>query len=298
MWNRLAYIIGLGAILLCACQRVAPELEPDHAPEAQDTRQVATLTLQASKAANTKALSLDGNTLNAYWKNTENVVVYDDAGNSLGTLDVIPGEGEKPSSATLSGTLDVTGVTAGDNLTLWIPRMVWNYTGQVGTLTGENSIEELYDYASAAVEVATVGENTITTTGTAHFNNEQSIYRFGFKENENALTVRLFVMGAASNKLVRSVKSGLPEYGALKVKPAAATSELLYVSLRNESVDPASAGDTFRFIVISADQSAYLGTKAIPASVMDRQGKFISAKGVVVNKVLMPQGSTSATAVW
>ena len=295
MWNRLAYI-GLGAILLCACQKVVQEPEP--VPEVEETRQMALLTLQASKADGTKALSLDGNTLNAYWKSTESVLVYDATDVCLGSLDVSPAEGEKPSSATLTGTLDVTGVTAGDKLSLRIPRHDWDYTGQVGTLTGENSIEERFDYASAVIEVETVGENVITATGSAHFNNEQSVYRFGFKEGDVTLSVKLFVLGTASNKLVQSINDGQAVYGAFKVKPAAATTELLYVSLRNESVGPACTGDTYKFIVVGSDQSAYLGTKTIPASVMDLQGKFISAKSVAVNKVVLPQGSTSATVVW
>lgn len=296
MWNnRLAYI-GLGAILLCACQREVAELEP--APEDQETRQVATLTIQASKAAHTKALSLDGSTLNAYWKDNESVGVYDDAGNWLGELDVTPAEGEKPSSATLSGPLDVTNLTAGDHLTLWIPWRMGSYTGQVGTLSGENSIEENYDYASASLEVVSILENVITTTGPARFNNEQSIYRFGFKEEEVALSVRLFVVGAASNKLVQSVTLGETKYGAFRVKPAAATTDFLYVSIRNESVGPACAEDTYRFIGVGSDQSAYLGAKAIPVSVLDRQGKFIGPQRVVMTKVLLPKSDALATDVW
>ena len=292
MWNRLAYI-GWGVILLCACQREVPE-----PVSAEEPRQMAILTLQANKSVDTKALSLDGNTINAYWKDSESVVVYDDSGHWRGELGVIPGAGDKPSSATLSGTLDVTDLTAGDHLTLWIPWRMGSYIGQVGTLTGAHSIEEQYDYAGATIEVATVGENTITATGTAHFNNEQSIYRFGFKEDDVALSVKLFVVGAASNMIVRSVRNGETTYGAFKVKPATATTDLLYVSIRNESVGPACTGDTFRFIVVGADQSAYLGTKAIPDYVMDRQGKFISAKSVAVNKVKLPKSSTLATAVW
>ena len=296
MWNRLAYIIGLGAILLSACQREVPD--PGHLPEAEEPRQMATFTLQASKSDDTKALSLEGNPLYAYWKDGESVLVYDDSGFLLGSLDVIPAEGEKPSSATLTGTLDVTGVKAGDNLTLMIPRHEWNYTGQVGTLTGENSIEEKYDYASATIEIATVGEGVITATGPAQFSNDQSIYRFGFIENEEALSVRLFVVRASSNKLVQSVSSGETTYGAFKVKPAAATTDLIYVSIRNESVGPACAGDTYHFIVVGSDQSAHLGTKPIPASVMGRQGLFISAKSIAVNKLILPKSSTPVTTVW
>lgn len=293
MWNRIAYI-SLGTALLFACQRPVPE----PAPEVEEVRKMAAFTIQASKSDDTKALSLDGNTLNAYWKDSESVLVYDDSGFLLGSLDVIPDEGEKPSSATLTGTLDVTGVTAGDNLTLMIPRHEWNYTGQVGTLTGDNSIEEMYDYASASIEVATVEDEVITATGTAHFSNEQSIYRFGFKENDVALNIKLFVVGVASNKLVQNISNGETNYGSFKVKSASATTDLLYVSIRNESVGPACTGDTFRFIVVGVDQSAYLGSKAIPAIVMDRQGKFISAKSIAVNKLILPKSSTLATGVW
>lgn len=288
MWNKLAYI-SLGAILICSCHSMELEVKPE---------QTATLTIQASKGLDTKALSLDENTLNAYWKSTESVVVYDESGNWLGELGVTPDEGERPSSATLSGSLDVEGLTAGDHLTLWTPWRIGGYTGQVGTLTGENSIEEKYDYASATIEVATVGEGIITATGPAQFDNQQSIYRFGFKENDVALIVRLFVLGAASNQLVQRISNGETTYGAFKVKPAAATTDLLYVSVRNESVGPENTGDTYKFIVVGSDQSAYMCAKAIPSSVLDRQGKFISARSVAVNKVILPKSNTIATTAW
>ncbi|MBQ8461523.1 MAG: hypothetical protein IJ543_03790 [Bacteroidales bacterium] len=275
-------------LVLCACQKTSQE----------PMSRFATFTVDAVKDDATKALSLDGNTLNAYWKSTENVLVYNTAGELIGTLNVAPEAGERPSSATLSGTLDVSGLSVGDNLSLRLPRAAWDYSGQTGVLTGSGSIEELYDYASASVSIASIGENSVQPTSGAHFANEQSIYRFGFYADATPLGVKLFAVDAASGRIVKRIEDGTSEYGTLKIIPDSPTTELIYTSIRNESVAPESSGDTYYFTVVGSDGSTYLATKAIPGSVLDRHGRLISAKTIPATKVTLSQHTTETAEVF
>ena len=281
-----AKLFIIPAILLAAaCQQMENEAPFDK--EAVTGEAVYTITVQASKGeGETKALDLVAGTpdrLNAYWTSTEKVKVYKE-GILLGTLDVIPDAGEKPASATLSGSITTTGLAANDELTLRIPREDWDYTGQTGTLAG---IESDYDYAAATVTVATVDEvnHSVTTIGRAVFENQQSIYRFGFKAGGEYFDPKAFTVSAAGGKLVQSMSwnssDWAPLYGSIGVTPASAPGDhFYYVSLRNDQ----TTDDTYSFIITGSDDALYMGSKTIPASVLDTPGKFISAKSITISK--------------
>ena len=286
---------GIAILLLFSCQKSSQE---EVSPGQEPAVRMATLTIEAQKSEATKALSQEGNSMIAYWRNTESVQVYKPSGARAGALNVLPGTGEKPASATLSGTLDITGLNEGDNLSLRIPRDEWDYSGQAGILTGTGSIEEKYDYATATVEIATIGENSITAASEAYFTNEQSIYRFGFIADAATLNVKLFVLGAAWQRLVRKIQDGVSDYGALKIVPDSPTTDLIYTSVRNEAVDPDSSGDTYYFTVVGSDGSAYLGSKAVPASVLDRHGRFISARTIPATKVILSRNTSESAVVF
>ena len=263
----------------------------------------ATLTLVATKGeADTKALDLvnDGARLNAYWKSTEAVKVYK-GGTLLGSLTVTPADGEKPTSATLDGSITTTGLAVGDVLTLMIPRDGWDYTGQTGTLTGETSIEDSYSYATAAISVASIDGDTVVPEAPAVFSNRQSIYRLGFKDNEY-LDPRELTIFAASGKLVQSVSyegsAWTPAFGWITVVPAAASADhFYYVSLRNDS----TAADTYSFSIIGSDYALSTAAKVIPAEVLDVPGKFISATEISAEKAsfapVVTGGTTTNTAL-
>jgi hypothetical protein len=270
--------------LLTACKKET-DVEKPVEPAVETAPAEAILTLQANKGeADTKALDLvnDGKTLNAYWKNTEKVKVYKD-GTLLGTLDVTPAAGEKPTSATLSGPVTTEGLAANDVLMLMIPGENWNYAGQVGTL---ESIETTYDYATASVTIATVDDNhTITTTASANFQNQQSIYRFGFKDGENYFDPKDFTVSATGGKLVQSMSwngsAWTPLYGNIGVTPASAPGDhFYYVSIRNDQ----TTDDTYSFVITGSDDALYMASKGIPGTVLDVPGKFISAKSVSATK--------------
>ena len=292
----------LAVIALAGCQKEAkPEEEKEPIP--QPSQGPYTLTLQASKGADTKALNLDTSGgkehLNAYWGENETVAVYL-SGSCLGTLNATA-DGTDNHNATLSGELEnVQGVAADVTLTLLYPRAEWDYTGQDGSAPSPaGTLATKYDYATASVEVKSINGNEITVKSGANFQNQQSMYRFGFKVGGEVLSVKEFTLSSNHNKLVtsRSYIGGewTSAYGNLTVTPAAATNELLYISLRNENTTTTEA-DQFSFYVIGADNALYTGSKNIPGEKLGN-GEFISAKSVSVTKSDLSKSGT-ATVVW
>lgn len=258
-------------MLLASCQRMEQE-----SPVFSSNSSSRTLTLEAFKGnAQTKSLLLtNGTILNAYWSGSEEVDVFK-AGSLMGKLDVTPANGDKPTSAYLSGDISVSGLDIDDELTLLLPREEWSYKGQNGTLTGKGSIEDTFDYARATVTVTSVDESSLNTTQ-ANFENQQSIYRFSFS-GEDALSIKGLTISSASGKIVTSCAyeagSWISTYGALEITPASATSEPLYVALRNEQTEE----DTYHFVITAADDALFLASKAVPKDALATSGIFISA---------------------
>ena len=137
-----------------------------------------TLTVNASKGDGaTRALSLDGSTLNASWAEGEQVTVYNVT--KAAALDGYLEAQTSGSSTKLSGTLTGT-IEAGDNLTLKFCSD--SYNSQNGTLA---YIAANCDYAEAPVTVSTVAGGVITTTADADFENKQAIVKFTLKDKAN-----------------------------------------------------------------------------------------------------------------
>jgi len=126
-----------------------------------------TMTINASKGdgATTRALSLDGKTLNAIWTDGEEVTVYEGE-NCLGTLSATNSNG---ANCTLTGLLN--NAPTGSEVTLKFNTPT--YTEQDGTL---GYIASNCDYATATTTV-TVSGNTISGTN-ADFENQQAIVKF------------------------------------------------------------------------------------------------------------------------
>ena len=99
---------------LASCQK---EMTPAVAPE-QPSAKTYTLTVDATKGEDTKALSLDGQVLNVKWADTDQVSVFtgDWSGDPMGTLTAAASE---TGSTTLTGA--VTGANKGDNLNFLFP---------------------------------------------------------------------------------------------------------------------------------------------------------------------------------
>lgn len=265
-----ARILLIAALFLAACQPVDDIITVPDDVTPSDGKM--TLTIQATKGdAGTKALDLDGNTMRPYWTSSDRVQVYK-GGSFLCEIGVTPGTGEKPQTATLTGTFDGT-LAQNDELTLLIPRKVWNYTGQKGTLTGTSSIEDTYDYATATVTVQNREGNNFTTTA-ANFQNEQSIYRFTFSDNVSNITD--FTITSAKNGLVRQVAWGgeAEEKGSITVNPTG--DGPYYVALRNTSTEADTYSFTTTGTVNGKTNALLLGSKNIPVAAL-ANGKYLTA---------------------
>lgn len=138
-----------------------------------------TLTIKATKGSDvslSKALALDGSTLNAAWESGETVKVYN-GGNLIGTLTAQ----SNGTTTTLSGDNLTPAPTAGDELALRFNAK--NYKSQDGTL---EYISQNCDYATATVtvkEVTADGKITINETS-ADFVNQQAIVKFTLKSGD------------------------------------------------------------------------------------------------------------------
>ena len=277
--------IVLPFILLAACQPMDMDFDDQHTrgdKAAADS--VFTLTLRATKTADTKALDLvnNGARLNVYWKDTERVKVFR-AGTYIGTLAVIPDPngGAKPTNATLSGSVEIQDLAVNDVLTLLIPRKEFDYTGQNGKLTGTGSIEDTYDYGMATVTVSSISGQTVTTATDARFQNQQSIYRFEFKrDGSTQIKTRALTIMSVNGKLVQSVRyeggAWTPVYGIIQIEKEDPSTITNYVSLRNDG----TTEDRYSFFVIDDMYKLYMAVKQIPANVLDAPGKFISPKTI------------------
>ena len=292
-------IIALfGTLAWTGCQRLE---EPVPQEEPGEEAVVWMTTVQASKPADagTKALELEEDkTLNAYWKSGEKVNVYL-AGEYVGFLEVTPGAGEKPVNATLSGPLSLSSlVSVGDELSLLFPRRadyLWTYTGQNGLLTGEGSIEERFDYIKAIVTIASKDPAHGTlTTDRAIFENQQSIYRFGFKFGETPIPARTVILSSSVGQIATScnVATGEAETGDLTVVRPAASTELTYVAIRNGNT---TQDDIFSFTVYDGDGVTYEGSKTIPAAALSKG--FVSAKSIAMDRLDVALGTGETTTV-
>ena len=188
----------LSAVSIAALASCQKEMTPTVAPE-QPSAKSYTLTVDATKGDDVKALSLDGQALNVKWAATDQVSVFPEswATPAMGTLTAAASE---TGSTTLTGA--VTGAAEGNTLNFLFPRAEWNYTGQKGILlSDENSIEKKYDYAAAQVTVSEVDGTTITTN-TANFTSQQAIVKFRLTDGVSPVAVNSLTISANSGKLV------------------------------------------------------------------------------------------------
>ena len=179
---RIKYTFFILAAALAAC---TTETLPE--PAVQTASGTYTLVVNATKGNydTTKALSLDGNTLNATWAAGEEVDVYTVTdGASLTDPAVYTKVGTLTASAdgvttTLSGTVTFSGHP---RLELWYGSPSWSYEGQKGTL---EDISDRFDYAMAALAPSkySISGDVITPTASPiSFTNLQAIVKFTLKD--------------------------------------------------------------------------------------------------------------------
>jgi hypothetical protein len=183
----IATVLLLAAGLLLSCAEVVEPVGPVNGREEtvveKPSEPTYTMEIVAGKGevGQTKALTLEGKTLTATWAEGETVTVY-----NLTTMRDLEGTLVAQSagaSTTLKGALTGS-VSVGDKLTLKF--LSPSYDSQDGTLV---FIAKHCDYAEADVEVASVQNGRITTTGPASFQNKQAIVKFTLRESNGTTRV-------------------------------------------------------------------------------------------------------------
>ncbi len=308
-------LLGAGAIVQAGCysEDLVEQVTSTHEAEGLQTY---TLTLDATKQmineAETRALflmdALNKHYIETFWADTDIVKVFKD-GSCIGTLNVTPGEGTRPQSATLSGEITTDGLAVGDELMLLFPRDNWDYSEQMGILTGEGSIATNYDYATAMVNVASVNGNNITTQTGATFENQQSIYSFKLKLDNSTFPMKQFTISSAQGKLVqeRNFSNGAwtSTWGPLDITPVSSDQTLHFVSVRNDYHFSADAVDELYFVAIGVDDNwtsytnekglLYMGSKTISADKLgddgEINGKYFKADVQMAEVDLDPKSS-------
>ena len=195
----------LAAIFFVACT------SDDNIIGTQPVGTTFSLSVKATKAndADTRALSLDGTTLNATWAMGDAVTAYNQTKGAdlAGTL-IAQSDG---ASTTLVGSLTGT-IESGDVLKLRFLSPA--YSSQDGTLAG---IAATCDYAEATVNVTDASTSPITTSS-ATFTNQQAIVKFTLKDK-------------ATNDALNATDLMVTAGGTtINVTPASAT-DVLYVAI-------------------------------------------------------------------
>ena len=211
--NKSLTILLLGTAIL-ACSREELPVFVEEA-EAETQTYTYTLTVEATKGADSKALSIDDsgakNVLKSTWTEGDAVSVY-----NVTTDETLSGTLTAQSSGastTLKGSLTSTkGIGEGNTLQLEFQSP--SYASQNGTL---EYIAANCDYAVATVSVTDTSTPSITTSA-ASFENQQAIVRFTLLNKAN---------DAAISASSLAFTDGTSTY---TIKPASATSEL-YVAL-------------------------------------------------------------------
>ncbi|MBR6423439.1 MAG: hypothetical protein IKS47_01985 [Bacteroidales bacterium] len=288
--NRIIVMMALLGGLLWGCQSIdaveaIEEIDPQENPDERiENGERYTLTVEAVKHAGTKAMALENGALSTYWVQDEKVGVYVN-GAYCGQLLATPKT--DATKATLRGEVtSTTGIEKDATILLLYPDRTdidiqegtkWDYTGQNGAAPkadGTGDLSAKYDYATATLTVTGVNGNDVSTSGTATFQNQQSIYRLDFKVEGTPRRVNWFSVSSSQNKLVtsRSYDNGWTSAcGSLSVSLASSTYSP-YLSLRNENTTEA---DTYTFWVRDDKNDLFTGTKEIETQYLG-YGKFLA----------------------
>lgn len=164
-----------------------------------------TLSVNATKGddvANTRALTLEGQRLNATWAVGEHVYVRGTLGSSgefwfkgsiqpesAGKSTRLNGEITVPDGwafTTIQDAIDNHVIGYPLELDLLFPRQELDYSGQIGTLA---DIAAKYDYAMATDVQFTVNDNHIKGVTDVTFENQQAIVKFTLQDKANGTTL-------------------------------------------------------------------------------------------------------------
>jgi hypothetical protein len=281
----LAALLMAGAAL-AACSGDDNIVEEQPANPAQHTY---TMTVEATKggdAAATRALALDGKTLNATWQTTDEVAVYNYT--QQAALEGHLSPQSDGASATLTGSL--TGSVAVDDIIFlrW-PSVDADYTGQDGTLA---TIAQRYDYTTGTAKVTSVDGTTIgaedssPSGGPVLFTNNQAIVKFtlidkatGSPINATQLTIDAKFNG--ESRLIQSITyPDVYTLGPITIDRTTPADNVIYAAL------PFSSQAKFTFALTATDgTNTYTYEKA---GVTMLNGRYYEVKVKMTNSQATP----------
>ena len=186
MRNTFTYISLAAAIMVAACFTACEKVEVstgDEVPEEIVTPAI-TMSVNATKVGETKALSDDGSAITSTWTQGDKVEVWtaDGTTTKYGTLTA---ESGGTASTTFTGELNAAPQNGEDLLLKYGSP---DYASQDGTLTGNaKSIDKICDYALATV-TATVSGTTVITTD-ADFVSQQAILKLNLKNSDGSVDI-------------------------------------------------------------------------------------------------------------
>ncbi len=219
--------------------------------ERADAPRFYNVTLTASMGdAETRALSENGNVITATFAENDVVVVVDADGVTIvGTLKAQTAG----ASTTLSGDLDASTLTNGEEVTLRYRSATANYDGQLGTLAG---IAANQDYEEGTLTVTSTDPLTFESNSVT-LSAKQSITKFTFKDASTDAAVSVKTFGIAAVGLVQSIAAnGTETAGAVTGTLGTAASDV-YIALRNNT----DAKQTYAFTVKDNAGNWYTATK-------------------------------------
>ena len=187
----LSNIYTLAALLMAGAAFTACSSSDDiiEQPANPTEPKVYTMVIKASKGdANTRALSLDGSTLNACWSGEETIEVYQ-SGEKIGTATAAASTN---GNTTITATLN-SAPNPSNDLNFYLGGKDPVYTGQNGLLTGTGSISEKYDYVESliysnayTVEGYNVIPGEFTTLNFTDGITHQAVIKFTLKDKGNS----------------------------------------------------------------------------------------------------------------
>lgn len=222
---------------------------------AASSQQTYTMTIEATKggdAAATRALALDGKTLNATWQTTDEVAVYNYT--QQAALEGHLSPQSNGASATLTGSL--TGSVAKDDVVyLRWPSVNADYTGQDGTL---ETIAQRYDYTTGIAQVTSVDGTAIVAEdypngGPVTFINSQAIVKFTLIDKAtsspiNATQLTIDAKDSQGSSLIQSLTfPNTYTLGPITINRTEPTDNVVYAAL------PFSSQANFTFSLTATD---------------------------------------------
>lgn len=192
-------MMGAATFMACSSDNAAVEQKPE-----QPTGKTYTMTVNASKGMDTRALTLDGSTLNATWNEGEIVEVYQ-SGSKIGELTAAA---STDASTTLTGSFAEAPSTSANLMFYFHSNATPSYSGQDGTL---ETIASTYDFCAPAT--VTVGNFTVDAVkkeisvpgGISFGANQQAIVKFTLQDKASDADLSASILSIEVNGYIYAI---------------------------------------------------------------------------------------------